>query len=156
MTTYTCDKCAWSGDPDISRHHMHAERCPQCNGMAHEATAYEPATPRGQSDAKNAADKVYIDGATSKGVQSGLDAMLGTDGARLRLAPRAPVVEMPVVTTIPVDVEKVLSCAIDAKLQSVIVVGRTPTGELYFALSGGSYAELLWDLTQAQRKVLGD
>lgn len=62
---------------------------------------------------------------------------------------------LPVVTTHPVSVERVLNAALGVNLASVAVIGYTQEGdEFYFAASEPDGPSTLWTLEQAKRKLL--
>jgi hypothetical protein len=67
----------------------------------------------------------------------------------------APVSVLPVVTTLDVDVERILRAAIDQELTQVIIIGYTPDGELYFASSKSDGGSVLWDMEIAKRALMG-
>ena len=56
----------------------------------------------------------------------------------------AEVVDFPGPTVLHVPVDKVLSGAVEAKLNDVIVIGRTPENDLYVASSMPEAPEILW------------
>lgn len=66
----------------------------------------------------------------------------------------APVLELPVVTSLDIDTERVLDKAKE-QLREVIVIGVTHEGEFYFASSKSDGGDVLWNLEQAKLKLLG-
>lgn len=155
---YNCGKCDWTGERPAYCGLTATERCPRCNSLAHAVLPIVlPAEVKDEIKAeqkaeRRAQDVNFLANACGDGVQSGLDAMLGTDGPRLRLA---PVVEMPNLQTfIPVAVQKVLDGAVAANLTRVMVIGRTPNGEFYLAASETEAGTLVWDLAKAHGIVM--
>jgi hypothetical protein len=62
---------------------------------------------------------------------------------------------LPVVTSLPIPVERVLTAAMDIGLASVVVIGYTQDGEkFWFAASEPDGPSTLWALEQAKRKLL--
>ena len=57
---------------------------------------------------------------------------------------------LPVITTLPIDVERVLQAAIDAKPAYVMVIGENADGELYFASSTSDGGDALWWMEKAK------
>lgn len=64
------------------------------------------------------------------------------------------VVELPVVTTLDLPVERVLDKAKDAELKVAIVVGETAEGGLYFASNVSDGGDVLWWLKKAEKALL--
>ena len=64
------------------------------------------------------------------------------------------VVELPVVTTLPIPCERVLRKAIEASLGEVLVIGMVEDGSLYFAGSHGEIGNALWLLERAKNELL--
>lgn len=60
------------------------------------------------------------------------------------------VVELDVVTSLDIPVERVLEQAAKAKLTEVTVVGYTEDGDFYFASSQADGGDVLWALEQAK------
>ena len=52
-----------------------------------------------------------------------------------------------------VPVDNVLNGALAANLKSVVVIGYTETGELYFAFSEPDGAHVLWKLEEAKQAL---
>ena len=61
---------------------------------------------------------------------------------------------LPVVTTLDLDVERVLQAAIDAKLSFVFVIGANAEGQLYFASSKSDGGEVLWWMEKAKHALM--
>ena len=64
------------------------------------------------------------------------------------------VTALPVITTLDIDVERVLQAAIDAKMQRVLIVGLDADGEPYFASSYADGGTALWDMEKAKRALM--
>jgi hypothetical protein len=74
------------------------------------------------------------------------------DAPKLALA---PVTVLPVITTLDINVERVLNAALDAKLGQVVIIGRDADGDFYFASSKSDGGDVLWDLETARLKLMG-
>lgn len=74
------------------------------------------------------------------------------DEPKLRLA---PVTILPVVTSLDIDVERVLNGAVAAGLQRVMVIGVDSEGDFYFASSKSDGGSVLWDMETARLKLMG-
>ena len=61
---------------------------------------------------------------------------------------------LPVVTTLDLDVERVLQAAIDAKPAYVLVIGEDAEGNLYFGSSKPDGGEALWWMEKAKRALM--
>lgn len=61
---------------------------------------------------------------------------------------------LPVVTTLDLDVERVLQAAIYAKPAYVLVIGENAEGNLYFASSKPDGGEALWWMEKAKRALM--
>lgn len=61
---------------------------------------------------------------------------------------------LPVITTLDLDVERVLQAAIDAKPKHVWVIGEDADGALYFASSCTDGGEALWWMEKAKRALM--
>ena len=61
---------------------------------------------------------------------------------------------LPVITSLDVDVERVLQAAIDAKPKRVWVIGEDAEGALYFASSCADGGEALWWMEKAKRALM--
>jgi hypothetical protein len=64
------------------------------------------------------------------------------------------VVILPVVTTLDIPAERVLSAAAEAGLTEVVVVGRDKDGDEYFASSLADGGDVLWHLERAKLRLL--
>lgn len=67
----------------------------------------------------------------------------------------APVVILPVVTSLNTDAQRVAQEALDAQLETIIIVGRTFDGEFYFASNKADGGSCVWELETAKLKLLG-
>ena len=61
---------------------------------------------------------------------------------------------LPVITTLDLDVGRVLQAAIDAKLTQVWVIGENTDGGLYFASSVSDGGNALWWMEKAKRALM--
>jgi hypothetical protein len=75
-----------------------------------------------------------------------------SDEPKLKLA---PVAFLPVITTLDLDVDRVLKNALDAKLNQVVILGRDPNGDFYFASTKSDGGDVLWELETARLKLMG-
>jgi hypothetical protein len=64
------------------------------------------------------------------------------------------VVVLPVVTTLPIPVERVLEKAVEADLKTVVVLGYTQEGEEYFASSISDGGEVNWLMDRLKLQLL--
>lgn len=64
------------------------------------------------------------------------------------------IIELPVVTSLDVPAERILSAAIDANLSGVIIAGYEEDGEYYFASSIADGGECLWLIEQFKKELL--
>lgn len=65
------------------------------------------------------------------------------------------VIDLPVITTLNIDPQRVLAKALDAGLTGgVVIVGYTDDGEEYFASSIADGADVVWMLERAKLKLL--
>ena len=64
------------------------------------------------------------------------------------------VLVFPGVTTLDLDVTRVLQAAIDAKPAYVLVIGEDSDGKLYFAASKSDGGEALWWKEKAKRALM--
>jgi hypothetical protein len=62
---------------------------------------------------------------------------------------------LPVITTLDLPAERVLNAAINANLESCVIVGFDAKGELYFASTKADGGEVLW-LFELAKKALMD
>lgn len=63
------------------------------------------------------------------------------------------VVDLPVVTTLDLDPQRVLASALESGLQKVVIVGMTETGE-FFSSSVSDCDAVVWMLERAKLKLL--
>jgi hypothetical protein len=61
---------------------------------------------------------------------------------------------LPVVTSLDVPCERLLTAALESTLQKVIIIGTDAEGEFYFASSTTDGGDVLWWLEIAKRKLL--
>lgn len=64
------------------------------------------------------------------------------------------VVELPVVTRLDIDPQRVLAGALEAGMQQVVIVGYDKDGDEFFASSLADGADALWHLERAKMKLL--
>lgn len=64
------------------------------------------------------------------------------------------VVDLDVVTSLDIPVERILRRATEADLDTAIVIGWDKEGELYFATSVSSGPEVLWLLEKTKANLL--
>ena len=64
------------------------------------------------------------------------------------------VVYLDVVTSLDVPVERILSAAAEADLETAIVIGLDKDGAFYFASSEGDGAAVLWWIEIAKKRLL--
>jgi hypothetical protein len=64
------------------------------------------------------------------------------------------VVILPVITTLPIPVERILAQAMEADLKLCLVIGEREDGSLYFASSEPDGGDLLWLLERAKLALL--
>lgn len=64
------------------------------------------------------------------------------------------VVELPVVTTLDLPVERVIDAARDAKLRRIVIIGETEDGAEYFKSSVADGGYVVWMLERAKLKLL--
>lgn len=75
-----------------------------------------------------------------------------SDEPKLRLT---PVTILPVITSLDIDVERVLNGAMTAMMQRVMVIGIDADGDFYFASSKSDGGSVLWDMETARLKLMG-
>lgn len=63
------------------------------------------------------------------------------------------VVELSVITTLPLDPDRVLQKAV-GKLKRVLIIGKTTDGEEYFASSDSDGGTALWDMERAKHALM--
>ena len=61
---------------------------------------------------------------------------------------------LPVITTLDLDVGRVLQAAIDDKLRQVWVIGENTDGGLYFSSSVSDGGNALWWMEKAKRALM--
>lgn len=61
---------------------------------------------------------------------------------------------LPVITTLDLDVERVLQAAIEAKPKSVWIIGEDSNGQLYFASSQSDGGTALWWMEKAKKVLM--
>ena len=61
---------------------------------------------------------------------------------------------LPVVTSLDLDVERVLQAAIEAKPKYVLVIGENEHGQLYFSSSQSDGGTALWWMEKAKKALL--
>ena len=61
---------------------------------------------------------------------------------------------LPVITLIPIPVERILQAAIEAKPKYVMIIGENADGELYFASSEPDGGSALWWMEKAKRALM--
>lgn len=64
------------------------------------------------------------------------------------------VVDLPVITSLPLDPQRVLRKASEAGLTGVVIVGEREDGSRYFASSIAGGPEVLWLIEKAKRDLL--
>lgn len=62
---------------------------------------------------------------------------------------------LPVITTLDLPPERVLQGALQADLESVLVIGRRKDGTFFIASSMSDGGEALWELEQCKLVLLG-
>ena len=67
----------------------------------------------------------------------------------------AKIINLPVITTLDTPPANVLDAAKEADLGSVVVVGHTKEGHIYFAASMSDGGEVLWLFEKAKLMLLG-
>lgn len=66
----------------------------------------------------------------------------------------ADIITLPVVTTLDIPPEKILADAAQEQFEDVIVIGRTRSGQEYFASSSPDGGVVIWRLERAKLKLL--
>jgi hypothetical protein len=64
------------------------------------------------------------------------------------------VVELPVITRLDLPPERVITRAMEAGLTEVVVIGRDPAGNFWFAASKADGGDVLWLLELAKKRLL--
>ena len=57
-------------------------------------------------------------------------------------------------TVLDIPVETILKAALDASLESVILIGRTESGDEYYASSTGYLPDALWMIEKFKKNIL--
>jgi len=66
----------------------------------------------------------------------------------------AEIIELDIVTSLDIPVERILRKASEAGLESVVVIGWDEDGDLYFASSVASGPEVVWLLEKTKANLL--
>ena len=61
---------------------------------------------------------------------------------------------LPVITTLDLDVERVLQAAIEAKPKHIWVIGENAEGGLYFSSSTSDGGDALWWMEKAKKALM--
>jgi hypothetical protein len=64
------------------------------------------------------------------------------------------VVDLPVITTLPIDTKRVLAKAAEQAFTRVMIIGVTEEGEEYFASSDPDGGTLLWDMERVKHALM--
>lgn len=64
------------------------------------------------------------------------------------------VLELPVMTRLDIDPQRVLAKAIAAEMQEVVIIGYDKDGDEFFASSLADGGDMLWHLERAKLKLL--
>lgn len=64
------------------------------------------------------------------------------------------VIDLPVITKLDLDPQRVLAKAVDAGLTDVVVIGYDADGDEYFASSVSDGGSVLWLIERAKTKLL--
>lgn len=64
------------------------------------------------------------------------------------------VVTLGCITTLDIPPERILNAAIGCDLETVLVIGRTKDGELYFAGSSADGGDALWLMELAKKALI--
>lgn len=75
-------------------------------------------------------------------------------GGHLNVVPTTNVVDLSVVTTLDIPVERILRKAMEADLESIIILGMRKNGEEYFCSSVADGGTVLWKLERCKRQLL--
>lgn len=67
----------------------------------------------------------------------------------------APVTTLPVITKLDINAQRVAQGALDAQLETIIVIGRTHDGEFYFVSNKADGGDVLWEMKTAELKLMG-
>lgn len=63
------------------------------------------------------------------------------------------VIDLSVITTLPLDPDRLLQKAV-GKLERVLIIGETKDGEEYFASSEADGGTVLWDMERARHALM--
>lgn len=66
----------------------------------------------------------------------------------------AEIINLPIVTTLDVSPERILEAATREQFEDVIVIGRTRSGQEYFASSSPDGGVVIWRLERAKLQLL--
>lgn len=64
------------------------------------------------------------------------------------------VIDLPVITTVPIPAEKILRRAIERDLQRCMIIGVDQDGEMYFCSTHSDGPETLWLMEQVKAALL--
>lgn len=64
------------------------------------------------------------------------------------------VIELPVITSLPIPCERILNKAIAADLKEVMVIGTNPDGSYFFASSFSDGGNVLWLLEKTRIEIM--
>lgn len=64
------------------------------------------------------------------------------------------VVNLPVITRLDLDPERVLQAALDEGMTGVVVIGFDADGDEYFASSYANGADVLWLMKRCEKRLL--
>lgn len=64
------------------------------------------------------------------------------------------VVELNVITTLPIDPKRILAKACDVSFDRVMIIGVTADGDEYFASSEADGGTCLWDMERARHAFM--
>lgn len=64
------------------------------------------------------------------------------------------IIDLPVITTLPIDPQRVLAKACDVEFDRVMIIGRTADGDEYFASSEADGGTCLWDMERARHALM--
>ena len=64
------------------------------------------------------------------------------------------IIDLPVITTLPIDPKRVLTKACDVDFERVMIIGYTKDGDEYFASSEADGGTCLWDMERAKHALM--
>ena len=64
------------------------------------------------------------------------------------------VVDLPVITSLPIDTKRVLAKAVEREFERVIIIGVTKEGDEYFASSEPDGGTILWDMERVRHALM--